>query len=219
MKILSNVKNQIKRNLFSQKNNILILGESGSGKSFLVNTYYEKCLLSRKLLIQSKKIDGSLQYYVSDNLAFSKVQNLAFLLENHDLIIIDELDGLLFELSTLRKQIFIRSLKKCLNEPQKTVIIANQRPLSTIDLIQIFDASDCSLREFAEIIVGRLNVMDIYDSYLKDFPDIEKCLNFDSAQRNFLFYNRQKKNKLVLEGIFGSKALVEKLNNERQKVE
>ena len=165
--------------LKSNINNILILGKTGAGKTYLVKEYCNNSSIQDPLFL-----DDTFLKYIDD---------FDCLFAEYKLIIIDGLEQLFFSLSQDKKQKFINCLKGSLKNPNQTLIITNQQPIPLAKLNKIARSIEYPLADFDLILVGRLSHSAAINSYLSELDSFTKSRNFplyycQQSESHFLVY-------------------------------
>ena len=182
--------------LKSSINNILILGKTGAGKTYLVREYCKNSSVENPLF--------------PHNTFLKYLDDFDSLFNEHKLIIIDELEQLLFTLSHKKKQKFIDSLKASLRNPNQTVIIINPQPIPLNKLNKSAQNVDYPLADFGLILVGSLGYFAATNSYFSEFDSFTESRNFplyycQQSASHFLVYRKGKDNSFELREISQAK--------------
>ncbi|MGK7892698.1 MAG: hypothetical protein AB4372_03360, partial [Xenococcus sp. (in: cyanobacteria)] len=150
--------------LKSNINNILILGKTGAGKTYLLKEYCNNSSIEDPLFL--------------DNTFLKYMDDFDSLFAEYKLIIIDGLEQLFFSLSQDKKPKFINCLKGSLKNPNKTVIITNQQPIPLTKLNKIAQNADYPLAEFDLILAGSLSHFAATNSYFSELDSFTESRNF-----------------------------------------
>ena len=181
--------------LKSNINNILILGKTGAGKTYLAREYCKNSSIENPLFIGVGTIINDFQHLVYDDIFLKHMDNFDSLFKEHKLIVIDELEQLLFSLSQPKKQKFINCLRDSLRNPNQTIIIINQQPIPLAKLNKIAKNVDYPLGDFHLILVGSLSHFAATNSYLNEFDSFTESRNFplyycQQSESYFLVYQK-----------------------------
>ncbi len=202
--------------LKSNINNILILEKTGAGKTYLVKEYCKNFSVENPLFISVGTIINDFQHLIYDESFLKYLEDFESLFNEHRLIIIDELEQLLFSLSHEKKQKFTDCLKASLKNPNKTVIITNQQPIPLVKLNKIAQNVDYPLADFDLILVGSLSHFAATNSYLSEFDSFTESRNFplyycQPSESYFLVYPKGKDNSFELREISQAKYIFSKV--------
>ncbi len=196
--------------LKSNINNILILGKTGAGKTYLAREYCKNSSVENPLLIGVGTIINGFQHLIYDESFLKYMDDFDSLFEEYKLIIIDELEQLLFSLSQQKRQKFIDCLKASLRNPNQTVIITNQQSIPLAKLNKIAQNVDYPLADFDLILVGSLSHFAATNSYLIEFDSFTESRNFplyycQPSESHFLVYPKGKDSSFQLSEISQAK--------------
>ena len=196
--------------LKSNINNILILGKTGSGKTYLIKEYCKNYSIKNPLFISIGTIINGFQHLIYDESFLKYIEDFDSLFKEHKLIIIDELEQLLFSLSYEKKQKFIDCLRASLRNPNQTVIIMNRQPIPLRKLNKIAKNLEYPLGDFDLILVGRLSHSAATNSYLSEFDSFTESRNFplyycQQSECYFLVYPKGINSWFELRGISQAK--------------
>lgn len=195
------IKEEIKQSyLTNDIKNILIHGKARSGKTHLATEYYNNTSIQDKLFIAHGTFWNDWKYHILGGELLESVEDFNALFTDHKLIIIDELEGLLFSLPEEKKEKFINSLKLCIENPNQTAIITNPKPLDILRLQEISGSVEYFLRKFDLILVGNSSYSSIEESCLNEFDYIANSYScsFDYGY-NFLVYQKEQNSSFVLQ--------------------
>ena len=196
--------------LKSNINNILILGKTGAGKTYLAKEYWKNSSVGNPLFMGVGTIINESQDVMYDQTFLKYLDNFDSLFAEHKLIIIDEFEQLFFSLPQDKKQNFINCLKASLKNPNKTVIITNQQPIPLKKLNKIAQNADYPLAEFDLILVGSLSHFAATNSYLSKLDSFTKSRNFplyycQPSKSDFLVYQKREDSSFKLREISQTK--------------
>ena len=202
--------------LKSNINNILILGKTGAGKTYLVKEYCNNSSIEEPLFISVGTIINGFQHLIYDDTFLKCLDDFDSLFNEHKLIIIDELEQLLFSLSSEKKAKFIDCLKASLRNSNQTVIIINRQPIPLNKLNKIAKNVEYPLADFDLILVGRLSYFAATNSYLNEFDSFTESHNFplyycQQSECYFLVYPKGKDSSFELREISQAKYIFSKV--------
>jgi energy-coupling factor transporter ATP-binding protein EcfA2 len=167
--------------------NILILGNSGSGKTSLVN-----CILAshrEKSVIFSQNPNGNLKICNGitkcySSTAISNVKELQNITETAKTVVFDNIE-------TIQKnQAWI--IKHCLDHPDKSVILTTNTAWQQPYEEKFFHDLSCEkkMNVLNYLIVGKISVNTVCSSIFQNYQDIYSATRFTFSQkyRSFLYY-------------------------------